>query len=269
MCLYWPELRKGYVRSRCSHGRVVRSTPKAHRPSHRKETSKPYSLGSKQSRPPHTRKRKLQGTVCLGRLKSVAGFVQKMIIKRIANGVEWRGPDCRQNLCVTFDVNQQPTTTMANKASRLYIASVGVLLIVVSLAKLWSAIGTAGILATEDPVFGIPFRIVMLVAAVIELVIGLVCLFHSSRIFSAALVAWFGTTVFLYRVGMFALGWQKPCPCLGSLTDALHLSASTAEAVVRVLLAYFIVGSFAIIAMNWLRQRRSKQLTLGAQEKPT
>jgi hypothetical protein len=149
----------------------------------------------------------------------------------------------------------------ATKASRIYILTVGIFLIVVSSAKLWSTFGTAGILTTEDPVFGISFRVLLVVAAVFELAIGLVCLWHSNPVVPAALTAWFGLSVLIYRVGMFMAGWEKPCPCLGSLTDALHLSPSTAETTAHILLTYFLVGSCAIVAANWRQRGRLKLLS--------
>lgn len=157
---------------------------------------------------------------------------------------------------------------MTAKASRIYIASVGILLIVVSLAKLWSAFGNAMILATGDPVFGIPFRVLMTVTSGVELVIGSICLLRPSRISSATLVAWFSTTILVYRLGMFAAGWRKPCPCLGNITGALHMSSSTAETVTKVLLGYFLVGSIAIIAIHW-RQGRLEPLRSQMSGEPT
>lgn len=155
---------------------------------------------------------------------------------------------------------------MANKASRFYIISIGVLLIVVSVAKFWSAFGTARILAREDPVFGISYRVVMIAAAVVELAIGSICLSRLRLLLSATLIAWFSTTVLLYRVGAYLLGDTAPCRCLGNLSDALHLSPSTADIIARIVLAYCLVGSWALLAKNWRRQRQFKQ---SAQLKPT
>jgi hypothetical protein len=35
----------------------------------------------------------------------------------------------------------------------------------------------------------------------------------------------------LYRFGILASGWQRPCPCLGNIADAIRQSAKIADLV--------------------------------------
>ncbi len=127
--------------------------------------------------------------------------------------------------------------------SRFYLGSAGVILLITGTAKLFSAFGDAGLLAIRDPVLGIPFGRLMLLAAIAELAIGLVCLFWRRPVFAYTLLVWFSTNVVLYRLGLWLSGWTKPCSCLGNLTDALHIPPQTADTAMKIILAYLFVGS--------------------------
>ncbi|MBI3849679.1 MAG: hypothetical protein HY298_05230 [Verrucomicrobia bacterium] len=39
--------------------------------------------------------------------------------------------------------------------------------------------------------------------------------------------------------------------CLGHLTDALHMSPQTADELMKVILAYLLIGSYALLQYQW------------------
>jgi hypothetical protein len=43
------------------------------------------------------------------------------------------------------------------------------------------------------------------------------------------------------------LAIAKPCKCLGNLTDAIHIPPQTAESVMKITLAYLLVGSYVTL----------------------
>jgi hypothetical protein len=60
-------------------------------------------------------------------------------------------------------------------------------------------------------------------------------------------ITWLATLIFLYRVGLWAIGWHGSCPCLGGLTDALHVSPQAANAAMKFVLLYLLLGGYAAL----------------------
>jgi hypothetical protein len=106
-----------------------------------------------------------------------------------------------------------------------------------------------------DPIFGVQFGQLFLVVGPAEIVIALVCFFGKRQTLSLLLVAWLSTGFALYRLGLWWVGWKKPCSCLGNLTDALHISPQVADNIMKVLLAYLIIGSYGFLIWRWRRGR--------------
>jgi hypothetical protein len=137
-----------------------------------------------------------------------------------------------------------------------FVASAAVVLAVTGIAKVWSALGNVKLLTVVDPIVGIPFKHLMLGVGVVELVIAGICLFSNRHALSVMLVAWLSTNFLVYRVGLWWMGWKKPCGCLGNLTDALGITPQTADRISMVLLAYLLIGSGLVLLWQW-RQRRA------------
>ena len=134
---------------------------------------------------------------------------------------------------------------MSPKIVSVFVCSAGVLLLATGAAKIISATGSARALGSLDPIFGIPFRELFLAVGVIEALVGIGCLSGRDLCLHVKLVAILSANFALYRAGVFLLGWHAPCGCLGNLTAALPVSHQAAEAVMKVVLAYLLVGSCA------------------------
>lgn len=132
-----------------------------------------------------------------------------------------------------------------------HLRSVSFILALTGLAKAWSGLGHTRVLAVPDPVTGISFGHLMLAVGVVELVIASVCLFGKSQMLKLGLVAWLATNFVAYRLGLWWMGWKKPCSCLGNLTDALHLSPQAADNIMKVILAYLLIGSYGLLLWQW------------------
>jgi hypothetical protein len=139
----------------------------------------------------------------------------------------------------------------------LFTQSAGLILLLTALAKLVSSAGHQAVLLTSDPVFGIPFRCFFLATGVVELIIALFCLTSGRVRASTVLIMWLTINCLVYRAGMYWVGYNSPCKCLGTLTDSLHISPGTADAVLKIILAYFGIGSCAAL---WILHRRSEVL---------
>ena len=144
--------------------------------------------------------------------------------------------------------------------SRNFILSAGAILALTGAAKVWSTFGTAKLLAVADPIVGITFGHLMLVVGMAEIVIALVCFFSKSQKLALGLVAWLATNLLVYRIGLWWVGYHKPCSCLGNLTDALHISPETADTAMKIILGYLLLGSYGTLFWVWNDQRRARIL---------
>lgn len=146
---------------------------------------------------------------------------------------------------------------------RRIIESFGILLLLTGAAKIISVGGAARILDTSDPVFLISFRYLFYIAASAELSVAAVCLFGKDPKLQSCLTAILATNFLLYRVGLHWQGYGSTCHCLGTLTDALHITPQTADTVMKVILAYLLIGSYTILFWLW-RQRKKTPAFLPA-----
>lgn len=140
--------------------------------------------------------------------------------------------------------------------SKAYIRSVAMVLALTAFGKLYSSFGMARILMSNDPIFHIRFKYLFLLAGFIEIVIATFCWSCKSERLNCILIAWLGTLILGYRVGSWWVGYHGPCHCLGNLTGALHISNNDADAFMKLVLVYLLVGSFFIL----LRSGRSTQI---------
>jgi hypothetical protein len=132
-----------------------------------------------------------------------------------------------------------------------FVRSATVILAVTGVAKVWTAFAPMKLLAVADPIMGISFGHLMLVVGVVELVIASICLFGKSQTLKLGLIAWLATNFVVYRFGLWWMGWHKPCSCLGNLTDALHISPQLADNIMKVILAYLLLGSYGLLFLQW------------------
>ncbi len=143
-----------------------------------------------------------------------------------------------------------------------FVLSAGAILAITGIAKAWSGLGNSKFLAVVDPIIGIKFGHLMLAVGAAEIAIALVCFFSKRQTLALGLVAWMSTNFVVYRLGLWWMDWHRPCNCLGNLTDALHLSPQTADNIMKVLLAYLLIGSYTLLFLKW---RQNRSVTEGVQ----
>lgn len=132
-----------------------------------------------------------------------------------------------------------------------FVFSAAAILAVTGVAKLWSGLGHTKILATVDPITGVPFGQLLLAVGVAELLIVGVCLIAKSQTLKLGLIACLATDFVVYRLGLWWIGWKQPCGCMGSLTDALHISPQMADNIMKGILAYLLIGSYGLLIWQW------------------
>ncbi len=147
---------------------------------------------------------------------------------------------------------QEPRTI---PTSKLFARTAGWVLGITGTAKVWSAFGSVKFLAVADPIIGIQFRHLIFGVGVAEILIALICFFSKRQTYALGLVAWMSTNFVVYRLGLWWMNWHRPCSCLGNLTDALHISPQVADNIMKVLLAYLLIGSYGLLIWQWKQQR--------------
>ena len=129
------------------------------------------------------------------------------------------------------------------KLTRWFILSSGTILLITGIAKVLSAFGEARILGTNDPILGVSFRSLMSLAGVIELVISGICFLTNKYALSLDAIAWIATVFLSYHFGLSYVHWHRPCPCLGNLTDLVHIPPSLANLILTWVAIYLFLGS--------------------------
>ena len=105
----------------------------------------------------------------------------------------------------------------------------------------------------------------MLAVGVLEIVVAIVCFVRALRTLGLELVTSVAIVFSAYRIGLWWIGWQKPCSCLGNLTDALHISPQLADNVMKGLLAFMLTGSVSLLILH----QRQGRINSTAPEQPT
>jgi hypothetical protein len=138
----------------------------------------------------------------------------------------------------------------------LFVRAVVVALVVTALVKLLSAIEGSAVLAPKDPLLGISFRNMMLIGAALELGTVAVCLCRPV-VDGLLAIGWLSINFLIYRVGLWWIGWEKPCSCLGNLTDVLGIPSDLADDAMKSLLTFMLVSSISLLVLRWFNRGAS------------
>lgn len=139
----------------------------------------------------------------------------------------------------------------------LFVYSTGLILVVLAIAKVLMILDAVTISSQADPIFQMSFRSLLCVAALIELAVAGVCFFWQPVAHKISAIAWVGTLFLSYRLGLWWIGYEKPCACLGSLTGALGISPELADMIAKAILAYMLIGIYGLIVALWRRAKFS------------
>src|SRR4051794_7454944 len=113
---------------------------------------------------------------------------------------------------------------MKQSLRKWFVRSVACILTLTALAKLVSASGEAKILNYPDPIFSVKYSIMLFGTAAIELCCVGLFLSKCQAFAKSWIICWLGFPFLLYRVTVVLLGEKRLCPCLGNITDRVHLA---------------------------------------------
>jgi hypothetical protein len=146
-----------------------------------------------------------------------------------------------------------------------FIITAGVILFITGTAKVWSAFGSSKILGMADPIVGTKFGFLLLSVGLVEIIVALICFFCKRLVLALSMVAWVATGFAFYRLALWGINWNRPCSCLGNLTDALHISPEFADSGMKVLLGYLLICSYGLLVTHWFEKRAERSILSAAQ----
>lgn len=141
------------------------------------------------------------------------------------------------------------------RAMKGYIKSVAVLFFIFSMAKFVTLGANIPLLDLSDPIFLLKNRYLLLLVAITEFLVAVLCILNKEPRIQITAIAWLSTNFMLYRIGLFMLGDLRHCACLGNFADALYISPQVADGIVKVALAYLLIGSHGLLIWEWRRRR--------------
>jgi len=142
---------------------------------------------------------------------------------------------------------------LRERVVKIYVGFVIVVLFLTAIAKFWSMTGSSGVFDEQDPITRLPFQLLMLMAATLEIGVAAVCII-AKPVYGLLSIAWLSSLMVTYRVCLAWVGWRKPCSCLGNITDALHVDPFVADIIMRCVLGVMLLGSASLLVVL-MRQR--------------
>lgn len=150
---------------------------------------------------------------------------------------------------------------LGNKAevwARLFIFSASFILLITGMAKIFSTFGGQEVLDLIDPIFKISFRHLMFLVGALEIAVSIVCFFIPRTNLCLGLIGWMSTNFLMYRLGIWYVGWRRPCPCVGNFADMLHLSANSVDLLIKTLFLYLLINSYCLVFLNIIKPSFTK-----------
>jgi len=141
-----------------------------------------------------------------------------------------------------------------------FFLTAGMVFLLTAFAKAITIGLNAPILKTYDPFSGLTFYFVFVVGASGELLLALYCLLSKNYKNRAIAILWTCSVFVLYRVGLRWSGYSGACPCLGTFTDALTVSPTEADALLRIVIALLCAGALLILAERRFSDTKTNDL---------
>lgn len=141
-----------------------------------------------------------------------------------------------------------------------FIKSAGIFLGIAAVAKLVSSFGRAHIVDYPDPIFLLKNRDVFRILGIIELIVTFFCFLSKNQKMQSGVIALVSSNFLFYRFGVNWLGYEGLCPCLGSMSDVMHISPEVFETALKVTMVYLLIGGVGTSFYLWREREEGKPL---------
>jgi hypothetical protein len=129
----------------------------------------------------------------------------------------------------------------------------GAVLLALGAAVTIGALGKSQVVEMRDPVFGVPFRGLMLGIGIIQILIAGLLLFTSKIKVASWLVIWIAINFLAYRIGLWCMGWRHSS---GFTFEPLGVSMQHTDVIMSAISTGLLAG-FCI--QLWLKHRRAEE----------
>jgi len=143
-----------------------------------------------------------------------------------------------------------------------FVASASAIFFITGLVKLISSFGRGRILNEFDPVFGFSYRTLFFSVGLIELAVAAALLVSTNPMIRLIMIAWLVSAFWIYRSAVHFLGDPKPCKCLGTLTQTIHIPEKTAENSMLFALCYLTCGVLGLLSRETVFLAQGSETTL-------
>jgi Methylamine utilisation protein MauE len=133
------------------------------------------------------------------------------------------------------------------KLIKFYFYSIASLLILTAVAKLISATGTSQGLSTKDPVFGITVQHLLEGVGMMELFVAAFLLISRNTGYKSMVALGVSACFLMYRAAYWLNAPEQPCPCLGTITERLHMNKDVLSAMMLVFAIYMFLGNLYLL----------------------
>lgn len=113
---------------------------------------------------------------------------------------------------------------MIEKITKIYLRGCFYILFLTGFAKIVSSFGVEPILSRPDPILLMQNRFFFFLLGILELGICLVVLTKSAQQTKLFIISLFGSFLTVYRIGIWWIGWEGDCPCLGNISSLIDIS---------------------------------------------
>ena len=150
------------------------------------------------------------------------------------------------------DASRTQTQRSAAPWPAWFALAAGGILALAGVNDLLDCLQTTQVLDLGDPLLGIPFRYLLFLAGLVELVVAWLCLFTNKKVLSLRLIVFLVVGYASYRIGLWTIGWPHPWPLVGGLTGELNVSPLVADSLLAAASLFLFLGSGAAL---WLNRR--------------
>jgi predicted RNA-binding Zn-ribbon protein involved in translation (DUF1610 family) len=145
--------------------------------------------------------------------------------------------------------------------SAWFLLSAGGILLLGGMVKVLDLLARPEVPDMTDPIFAMPFRDLVLLVGMTELIVAGFCLFTDRRTFSLGLLAWLVANLAAYRICLWTLGWDHPYAWVAGLINGLDISPRIADLIIGATSAYLLIGSIGILCFERRMVRMVKTAT--------
>jgi hypothetical protein len=111
----------------------------------------------------------------------------------------------------------------------------------------FAALAKSRLLDIPDPIFGGPFRHVVLFVGLFELLLAILCLFIRKSTLILWLSAWLMIEVLVYRIGLWTMGLPHPYAWVAGLMASFNMSPLRADIVTYLSISFTAFGCLAML----------------------